>query len=252
MSKTFEVTNEKMSLSNQQETEKLTATSSGSTETSTSVQGSQAKKSVSFAGRSSVGNSSRGGGGGSTSKSQKKPPPRRVAAPNLKQENIALLIKKKKEYEKTAHEIVLRLIEPEVSKEYLLENALKISKQHMEDVVEERKISQICGWVLCDKPIDFNKIPKQTYRIRGHSVYDISERKSFCCGQCYAKAMHFMAQLLTSPLWIRDMEDDVEFEVLEDSETKELHGLTVNFSSVNLSDESEDEDDSRKDAGGSI
>lgn len=47
----------------------------------------------------------------------------------------------------------------------------------MEDAIEERKISKLCGWVLCNNPIDLTVIPKQTYRIRGHKVYDITERK---------------------------------------------------------------------------
>ncbi|ODM95242.1 putative RNA polymerase II subunit B1 CTD phosphatase RPAP2 [Orchesella cincta] len=237
------------SLSNQSENVGSIAGGTTTTGPSTSVQSNQAKKSVTFAGRSGISAANNRGTGRAAGTSKKPPQQRKVNAPNIKKENIGLLIKKKKECEKRAHDIVLRLIEPEVSKEYLLENALKISKQHMEDVVEERKISQICGWVLCDNPIDLRNAPKQTYSIRGRNVYDITERKSFCSGKCYAKSSHFTSQLLTSPLWIRDMEDDVEFEILEDSETKELHGLTVTFSNVNLSDESdEDDEDTKKDS----
>lgn len=64
--------------------------------------------------------------------------------------------------------------------------------------------------------------------------------QAFCDGNCYAKATHFKAQLLTSPLWLRDLEEDVYFEILED-ETTTLHGVTVSFAAVDLSDDSEDE-----------
>lgn len=47
----------------------------------------------------------------------------------------------------------------------------------MEDIIEERKLAHLCGWVLCDNPMDPQKICKQTYSIRGHKVFDITERK---------------------------------------------------------------------------
>lgn len=49
------------------------------------------------------------------------------AAKNLKKENLAYLIQKKKECERRAHEIVLKLIETEVEKEFLLNNVRFIS-----------------------------------------------------------------------------------------------------------------------------
>jgi hypothetical protein len=174
----------------------------------------------------------------------KRKPVRKPTKPvnTLKKENMAELIRRKKECEKKAHEIVLKLIESPVEKEYLIDNALNISKHHMEDVIEERKLAQLCGWVLCDNKIDPQSQPKQTYSIRGHKVLDITERKAFCNGKCYAKARHFKAQLLTSPLWLRDMEEDVQCIILEDDETKELHGISVALTSVKLDDDSEPEE----------
>jgi len=171
------------------------------------------------------------------SKPKPKPPT------NIKKENLEELIRRKKEYEKNAHEIVLRLIESPVEKDYLMENAINISKQHMEDVIEERKLVKLCGWVLCDNKIDPQSVPKQKYTIKGHKVFDLTERKAFCGGRCYAKASHFKAQLLTSPLWLRDLEEDVHFELLEDSEAKELHGISVALTSIKLSEDSESEEE---------
>jgi hypothetical protein len=63
--------------------------------------------------------------------------------------------------------------------------------------------------------------------------------KHFCSAKCFARAMHFKRQILTSPLWLRD-EDPVErqettFELLKDD--TELHGLRVNLTGLKLSDD---------------
>lgn len=39
------------------------------------------------------------------------------------------------------------------------------------------------------------------------------------------------------------MEENVQFEILDDTETTALHGLSVALTAVNLSDESEEEHD---------
>jgi len=45
----------------------------------------------------------------------------------------------------------------------------------MEDIIDERQISGICGWVLCDEKL--GAVPKQQYRIQNNRVLDITERK---------------------------------------------------------------------------
>lgn len=132
---------------------------------------------------------------------------------NEKQEQILALIKKKKECDKRALEIVHKLIEPEVDPTFLLSQvfnlmnysfhlcsisyvtfdslnnrslhflqALYIGPPHLEDVVEERRLAGLCGWTLCSKSLDPEvSKKKQRYVIRGRKVLDITDRKVLFC-----------------------------------------------------------------------
>ncbi|CAG7819672.1 unnamed protein product [Allacma fusca] len=157
-----------------------------------------------------------------------------------KKEKIQIMIQKKKASDAKAKTIVYHLIETGVEKSYLLENARFISLTHWEDIVEERKLSRICGWVLCDNKLE--TIPKQQFRIRNNTVLDISERKSFCSSHCYAVADNFKNQLPISPLWMRDEEVIPQFEILED-QSKELHGINVALNKLQI-DDGDDESES--------
>lgn len=59
-------------------------------------------------------------------------------------------------------------------------------------------------------------IPQQKYVISlsNKKVYDITERKNFCSGDCYKASNFVKEQMLTSPLWLRDQEDIPEFRLL--------------------------------------
>lgn len=91
-----------------------------------------------------------------------------------------------------------------------------ISRSHMEDVIEERAITKVCGYVLCQKPITV--VIKQTYHIslKDKKVYDMTKRKNFCSSGCFAASNYLLEQMLTSPLWIREKEEIPEFHVLSE------------------------------------
>lgn len=59
-------------------------------------------------------------------------------------------------------------------------------------------------------------IPKKQYHIStaANKVYDITERKNFCSSSCFKSSNYLKIQLLTSPLWLRDVEDIPEFKLL--------------------------------------
>lgn len=84
----------------------------------------------------------------------------------------------------------------------------------MEDVIEERAITKLCGYVLCSKPL--TTVTKQRYHISTHrnKVYDISRRKNFCSSTCYGTSNYLLGQMLESPLWLRDKEDIPVFKIL--------------------------------------
>lgn len=89
-----------------------------------------------------------------------------------------------------------------------------INQSHYQDIIEERAITETCGYPLCLKPLSF--IPKQKYHISvtTNKVYDLSERKHFCSAACFKRSNYVKEQLLTSPLWLRDQEDIPEFKLL--------------------------------------
>jgi hypothetical protein len=60
------------------------------------------------------------------------------------------------------------------------------------------------------------RIPTQKYHISTSSktVYDLTERKHYCSGKCFRSSGYLKAQLLTSPLWMREQEEIPEFKLL--------------------------------------
>lgn len=84
----------------------------------------------------------------------------------------------------------------------------------MEDVIEERAIIKLCGYVLCNNAL--KTITDQRYHIstKKNKVYDITRRKNFCSSHCYGASNYLLEQMLTSPLWLRDKEEIPEFQIL--------------------------------------
>lgn len=106
----------------------------------------------------------------------------------------------------------------------------------MEDVIEERAIVKLCGYVLCSKPLTV--IIKQQYHIstRKNKVYDISKRKNFCSSSCYTAANYLLEQMLESPLWLREKDDIPVFQILPTNlqSTQIMSGDEIDFSGINL------------------
>jgi len=66
--------------------------------------------------------------------------------------------------------------------------AFHLNPGHFEDVIEERKLSGICGWVLCDASAEVGSTATGTqvskkkgsipqYSIRGNRVLDVRQRR---------------------------------------------------------------------------
>lgn len=85
----------------------------------------------------------------------------------------------------------------------------------MEDVIEERSIVKLCGYVLCDEPL--TKVVKKQYQISTarNKVYDVAKVRNYCSFGCYRAAEFLMEQIQTSPLWVRDEEEVPEFQFFE-------------------------------------
>lgn len=84
----------------------------------------------------------------------------------------------------------------------------------MEDVIEERAIVKLCGYVMCQNALTVTI--KQQYHIstRNNKVYDVSKRKNFCSSLCYGAFNYLMEQIPESPLWLRESEDIPVFHLM--------------------------------------
>lgn len=140
--------------------------------------------------------------------------PRKIKSDHIMQEQLLLALQKKKECNSRAHANVEKLLKPKVDKTELLSSLKFLNQSHFEDVIQERAIEKLCGWVLCNNSL--SDAPKQQYKINSSTkkVLDITERKSFCSGKCYKSAIYLKEQVLTSPLWLRDEEEIPEFKLL--------------------------------------
>uniref|UniRef100_A0A336LK97 RNA polymerase II subunit B1 CTD phosphatase RPAP2 homolog n=2 Tax=Culicoides sonorensis TaxID=179676 RepID=A0A336LK97_CULSO len=116
----------------------------------------------------------------------------------LNQEQILLALDKKRKCNARAQEIVEKLLDPVIQPKELLSHIKYINQSHFEDVIQERSIENICGWVLCSNQL--SKPPKQQYKIdiANKKVLDITERKLFCSGLCYKQAIFLKEQMFTN------------------------------------------------------
>ncbi|XP_062593080.1 putative RNA polymerase II subunit B1 CTD phosphatase RPAP2 [Saccostrea cucullata] len=131
--------------------------------------------------------------------------------------------------EEKAHRIVEQLIEPGISENVLTEAGLYITPDHYQDITEERSISRLCGYPICDNRI--TKVLSQKYHIstKTNKVYDITDRKNFCSNECYKASVFFQKQIATSPLWSRKEEKPKLIELLP----KELNRGSVGKEVIN-------------------
>ncbi|KAJ1912659.1 hypothetical protein IWQ60_009566 [Tieghemiomyces parasiticus] len=89
-----------------------------------------------------------------------------------------------------------------VAEATLIQAAHYLTPQTFDEVIEERKAQNVCGYPLCGKPC--MNIPGQ-YRInlQQRKVYDVSELNRFCSKVCRAASKFYETQLSTDPLYIR-------------------------------------------------
>ncbi|GFS15205.1 RNA polymerase II subunit B1 CTD phosphatase Rpap2 [Elysia marginata] len=144
-----------------------------------------------------------------------------------KLENIERTVRTRVECEERAFRIVNKLIDGYVAGAYLVECGRLISKEHYNDIVEERAISRLCGYPVCSNIL--GKTPNKKYHVstKTNKVYEISERKNFCSNQCFKASRHFLAQIPDSPLWMRDKEQLPTINLLEHDSIKGIVGDEV-------------------------
>nr|XP_033331866.1 putative RNA polymerase II subunit B1 CTD phosphatase RPAP2 isoform X1 [Megalopta genalis] len=139
---------------------------------------------------------------------------RKKVKKKLSKAQVQLAIIKKKKCDAKALAIVELLLEPNIDDQWLLQNLRYINKCHMEDVIEERAVIKLCGYVLCSNALVV--VINQQYHIstKRNKVYDVTRRKNFCSSRCYGACNYLLEQMLTSPLWLRDKEEIPNFKLL--------------------------------------
>ena len=161
---------------------------------------------------------------------------RKKVKKKLSKAQMQLAIIKKKQCDAKALTIVEQLLEPKIDSDWLLDNLKHINKSHMEDVIEERGIIKLCGYVLCSNAL--KTIIEQQYYIstKKNKVYDVTKRKNFCSSRCYGASNYLLQQMLTSPLWLRDKEEIPVFKVLpaKDELGNSIPGDEIQFSDTTV------------------
>ncbi|XP_031771847.1 putative RNA polymerase II subunit B1 CTD phosphatase Rpap2 [Apis florea] len=161
---------------------------------------------------------------------------RKKVKKKMSKAEMQLAIIKKKKCDAKALTIVEQLLESKIDSQWLLNNLKYINKNHMEDVIEERAIIKLCGYVLCNNAL--TTITDQRYHIstKKNKVYDITRRKNFCSSHCYGASNYLLEQMLTSPLWLRDKEEIPEFQILltKDKFRKNVVGDEIHVKDIKM------------------
>uniref|UniRef100_A0A4W4FI49 RNA polymerase II subunit B1 CTD phosphatase RPAP2 homolog n=2 Tax=Electrophorus electricus TaxID=8005 RepID=A0A4W4FI49_ELEEL len=123
-------------------------------------------------------------------------------------------LREKVELERRALHVVERLLDSNVTEDFLIDCARLITPASYRDAVEERSIVKLCGYPIC--PNKLTEVPTQQYKIstRTNKVYDITERKCFCSNSCYKASKFFEVQISKSPLWLRKEERPADVKLM--------------------------------------
>ena len=128
-----------------------------------------------------------------------------------KREKIRDALLKKKCYEDRALELVEQLLEVKLSSSWLITSASFMNKSYYTDAVEERSLTGLCGYPLCDNKREDKRRRGQFHiSLKDKKVYDLEERKLFCSNWCFKASNFFREQLETSPLWLREVDKPKE------------------------------------------
>ncbi|KAI5608894.1 putative RNA polymerase II subunit B1 CTD phosphatase rpap2 isoform X1, partial [Silurus asotus] len=124
-------------------------------------------------------------------------------------------LRERLELERRALQVVERLLDDSVTEEFLVDCARLITPANYRDAVEERSIAKMCGYPVCSNKLV--NIPRQRFKIstKTNKVYEITERKCFCCNFCYKASKYLEVQISKSPLWLRKEERPSEVKLLK-------------------------------------
>ncbi|XP_043941608.1 putative RNA polymerase II subunit B1 CTD phosphatase RPAP2 isoform X2 [Protopterus annectens] len=170
-----------------------------------------------------------------------------------RKEALEAAVREKIELEKKAVCIVERLLEENITEDFLLDCGKFITPEHYRDAVEERFLIKRCGYPVCQTKLE--QVLKQKFKIstKTNRVYDITERKMFCSNFCYRASKYFEAQVPKSPLWIREeenghsgkqvklLDDPIKITDIESPEVQQVQNVSESSDSDSDSHDTEQE-----------
>ncbi|KAA0719021.1 putative RNA polymerase II subunit B1 CTD phosphatase rpap2 [Triplophysa tibetana] len=124
----------------------------------------------------------------------------------------------KLELERKALQIVERLLEDNMTEEFVISCVWHITPANYKDAVEERSIAKLCGYPLCSNKL--KNVPTQQFTIstKTNRVFDITERKYFCSNFCYKASKCLELQISKTPLWLRKEETPPEIKLMREGD----------------------------------
>ncbi|KAI7810165.1 putative RNA polymerase II subunit B1 CTD phosphatase rpap2 [Triplophysa rosa] len=151
-------------------------------------------------------------------KSGKGPQVRSAEDEARRREAVKETLRLKLELERKALQIVERLLEDNMTEEFVITCVWHITPANYKDTVEERSIAKLCGYPLCSNKL--NNVPTQQFKIstKTNRVYDITERKCFCSDFCYKASKCLELQISKTPLWLRKEEIPPEIKLMKEGD----------------------------------
>lgn len=136
------------------------------------------------------------------------------AKDNATRQNEIIMEQWRKECNARALKILEFLIEGKLHTEVFLRCLKHINQAYYQDIIEERAISNTCGYPLCGNHLP--QMPKKRYFIdtKSNKVYDVTDRKHYCSNYCYKASIYIKQQIQNSPLWLRNQEEAPNFTLL--------------------------------------
>lgn len=88
---------------------------------------------------------------------------------------------------------------------FLNQDCHLLCKNDYDDLVVERSIILICGYVGCNNKLNPEQYKsKQNYHISSsRALYDISKRRMFCSNKCYKGSVFLREQIYDEAIWLR-------------------------------------------------
>lgn len=108
------------------------------------------------------------------------------------------------------------MMEEDISLDQLQAGESLICQRDYDCIVQERYLSQLCGYPICSNRL--TKVWKQRYHVslRDKRVYDVDVRKLYCSVKCMDASLSYKEKnLAEEPIWmqVQNLKLDTNFEI---------------------------------------